>query len=101
MTGPAPILAVPVFFCSIIGVVVSWVTSVQMATSGLMRSAIMPAPLRPTSSCTELTTYSPKFGRLPDSWIRRATSATMKPPMRLSMARQTNLSSLSTKNSSG
>ena len=56
-TGPLPQAMSPLVILFIMGLCVSWHTSVTIATWGLILLRIMVAPFNPTSSCTEFTIY--------------------------------------------
>ena len=91
----------PWTFLFIIGVEVSWHTSVTIAMLGLIVSVIIWAPLNPISSWTELVMYRPKGRIFLFSFKSLATSAIIKPPALLSIALQTNLFLFKTWNWSG
>ena len=91
----------PSFLTSIIGVDVSWQTSVTIAMFGFKVSVIIWAPLSPISSCTELVTYKQKGRVFLFSFNNLATSAIINPPILLSIALQTNLFLFNIWNESG
>ena len=85
-TGQRPHLVSPCFFLSIIGVEVSWHTSVMMARSGCSLYAIISAHLSPISSCTLFTKCMQISSFFACSFNNLATCAIINPPTLLSKA---------------